>query len=322
MTEESGRKMISLVVPCYNEEEVLRLFYREAAKTADSLDDHDIEMIFVNDGSTDGTAEIMKEIAAGDSRVTYISFSRNFGKEAAMYAGLMNARGDYTAVIDADLQDPPSLLPQMIDILETQDYDCVATRRVTRKGEPKIRSFFARRFYKIINRISDADIMDGARDFRLMKRDMTDAVIAMTEHDRFSKGIFGWVGFRTCWLPYENRERAAGTTKWSFTKLLRYALSGIFDFSDSPLKPAKWIGGALTSISAVVLMISAVMSAVSHRIFLTPETLLCFILLIGGMELIQTGLLGEYTARIFADVKKRPHYIIAETNRKDIRMIG
>ena len=211
-----GFMKLSLIIPCYNEEEALPYIYEELVKVSATLSDYEIEYLFVNDGSKDHTLDKLKELAAHDERVKYFSFSRNFGKEAAMYAGFCNASGDYVAVMDADLQDPPSLLPKMLEILATGEYDSVATRRVNREGEPPIRSFFARQFYKLINKISDADIVDGARDFRLMKRDMVDAIIELNEYNRFSKGIFGWIGFRTYWLPYENVERVAGETKWSF----------------------------------------------------------------------------------------------------------
>ena len=218
---------VTLIVPCYNEEESLPIFYSAVCDVARQLPNYGISLLLVNDGSKDGTLKVMRDLAAQDERVQYLSFSRNFGKEAAMYAGFCNAKGDYVAVMDADMQDPPSLLPEMLQILETGEYDSVATRRVTRDGEPPIRSFFARMFYKLINRISEADIVDGARDFRLMKREMVDAIVSMCEYNRFSKGIFGWIGFKTKWLPYKNVERVAGETKWSFFKLFKYSLDGI-----------------------------------------------------------------------------------------------
>ena len=237
--------LLSLIVPCYNEQEALPLFYREASAVLASMD-CDYELLFINDGSRDGTLAVMKELAAADPRVLYFSFSRNFGKEAAMYAGFCNARGDYIAVMDADLQDPPSPLPEMLKILMSGEYDSVATRRADREGEPPVRSWFARRFYSLINRISDADIVDGARDFRLMTRDMKDAILSMGEYNRFSKGIFGWVGFRTFWMPYKNTERVAGQTKWSFWGLMKYAIDGILSFSQAPLDIASWFGFLMT----------------------------------------------------------------------------
>jgi len=226
--------MLSLIIPCFNEQESIPIFYEEATKTLKSIN-NDYEFIFVNDGSEDGTLKILKDLATMDDHVVYLSFSRNFGKEAAMYAGFCNAKGDIVGVMDADLQDPPSLLPEMLKLLEDDIYDSVATRRRTRSGEPPVRSFFAKNFYRLINTISDADIVDGARDFRLMKRDMIDAIISMTEYNRFSKGIFGWIGFRTYWLPYENVERIAGKTKWNFWKLFQYGIDGIISFSHVPL---------------------------------------------------------------------------------------
>lgn len=229
--------MLSIIVPCYNEQEAIPLFYEEAVSVVSTMD-VEYELLFIDDGSKDKTLSVLKELQKSDDHVNYFSFSRNFGKEAAMYAGFCNARGDYVAVMDADLQDPPSLLPEMLEKLKSGEYDSVATRRVNRDGEPPIRSWFARKFYQLINRISDADIVDGARDFRLMKREMVDAIIAMNENNRFSKGIFSWVGFRTYWLPYENRERIAGQTKWNFWKLFKYAIDGIINFSQVPLSIA------------------------------------------------------------------------------------
>ena len=240
MTEE--KKLVSLIIPCYNEQESLPCLYPEIKKAADTLSNYRFEILFVDDGSADQTGSLIKQLAREDERVQYYLFSRNFGKEAAMYAGFCNARGDYVAVLDADMQDPPSLLPEMIGILEQGAYDSVATRRVDRKGEPPIRSMFARMFYKMMRRISDADIVDGARDFRLMNRNMVDAILSLSEYNRFSKGIFGWVGFRTCWLAYENRERVAGETKWNFWKLFKYSIDGIINFSQLPLSIASWSG--------------------------------------------------------------------------------
>ncbi|MCM1234886.1 MAG: glycosyltransferase family 2 protein, partial [Ruminococcus flavefaciens] len=244
---------ISIIVPCYNEEKALPLFYQETISVLAGID-YDYEIIFVNDGSSDNTVKIMKDFAKDNEKIFWMSFSRNFGKEAAMYAGLCKASGDYAAVMDADMQDPPSLLPQMLELLETEEYDSVATRRVSRKGEPLIRSFFARQFYKLINRVSDADVVDGARDFRLMNRNMLNAIISVSEYNRFSKGIFGWIGFRTYWLPYENIERVAGETKWSFWKLFRYAVDGVINFSEAPLSIASWFGVVTTILSICALL--------------------------------------------------------------------
>ena len=260
-------KKISLIIPCYNEEESIPLFYRETTNVLKKLEEYSYEMVFVNDGSTDNTLDVLTGLAEMDDHVKYLHFSRNFGKEAAMYAGFCNVSGDYVAVMDADLQDPPSLLPQMLNILETKEYDSVATRRVSRDGEPPIRSFFARKFYQIINRISDADIVDGARDFRLMKREMVNVIVAMKEANRFSKGIFGWIGFKTYWLPYKNVERVAGETKWSFWKLFRYAVDGIINFSQTPLSIASWGGILLTFCSFIILILIIIRKLMDGRLW-------------------------------------------------------
>lgn len=308
---------ISLIIPCYNEEAALPFIYKELVLVSSQLKDYEFEYLFVNDGSSDRTLSILKELAASDPRVNYYSFSRNFGKEAAMFAGFCNAGGDYVAVMDADLQDPPSLLPQMLEILQTGEYDSVATRRVSRDGEPKIRSFFARSFYKIINKISDADIVDGARDFRLMKREMVDAIVAMNEYNRFSKGIFGWIGFRTYWLPYKNVERVAGETKWSFWGLLKYAVDGIINFSQVPLSLASYGGVFLTFISFLAI----IFVVVRRLIFGDPvsgwASLVCIITFIGGVQLFCMGIIGQYLSKTYLEAKRRPHFIISETNKKD-----
>lgn len=316
------KKSMTLIVPCYNEEDSLPIFYEAVCDVAGTLEHCDVTLLLINDGSRDRTLSIMRELAAKDSRVRYISFSRNFGKEAAMYAGFCNAKGDYVAVMDADMQDPPSLLPQMLEILETQEYDSVATRRVTREGEPPIRSFFARMFYRIINRISDADIVDGARDFRLMKREMVDAIVAMCEYNRFSKGIFGWIGFRTKWLPYKNVERVAGETKWSFWGLFKYSIDGIVNFSQAPLSIASLMGLLLTvaSFCAIVFIV------LRRLIFGDPvagwASTACIILFMGGLQLLCMGIMGQYLAKTYLEVKRRPHYIIAETNDESAKLVG
>lgn len=308
------KKSMTLIVPCYNEEASLPIFYEAVCRTVESMDHCEVTLLLVNDGSRDGTLSIMRDLAARDSRVRYISFSRNFGKEAAMYAGFCNAKGDYVAVMDADMQDPPSLLPQMLEILETQEYDSVATRRVNRDGEPPIRSFFARMFYRLINKISDADIVDGARDFRLMKREMVDAIVSMCEYNRFSKGIFGWIGFRTKWLPYQNVERVAGETKWNFWSLFKYSIEGIVNFSQAPLSVASLVGLLLT----VVSFCATLFVVVRRLIFGDPvagwASTVCIILFMGGLQLLCMGIMGQYLAKTYLEVKRRPHYIIAETN--------
>ena len=275
------------------------------------------EILLVNDGSRDKTLTVIKSLADQDDHIKYFSFSRNFGKEAAMYAGFCNAKGDYVAVMDADLQDPPSLLPKMLSILQSGEYDSVATRRVNREDEPPIRSWFARRFYKLINRISDADIVDGARDFRLMKREMVDVIISMSEYNRFSKGIFGWIGFRTYWLPYENIKRAAGTTKWNFWKLFRYAIDGIINFSDAPLRIASVFGTLMTFLSLIFLIFIIVRKLVFGDPVAGWASTICIIVFIGGIQLFCLGIMEQYVAKTYMETKKRPHYIIAETNSKD-----
>ena len=269
--------------------------------------------LFVNDGSKDKTLDILRSFAQKDSRVRYISFSRNFGKESAMYAGFQTCTGDYAAVMDADMQDPPSLLPEMYKALQTGEYDSVATRRVDRKGEPPIRSFFARCFYKIINKMSDADIVDGARDFRLMKRKMVDAIVSMGEYNRFSKGIFGWVGFRTKWLPYENVERVAGTTKWNFWKLFKYSIEGIVGFSTAPLLLAVCIGLAFCALAFIGIVFVIVRALAFGDPTSGWPSLVCIILLCSGVQLMCTGIAGEYLAKTYLEVKHRPIYIVAET---------
>lgn len=305
---------ISIIVPCYNEEASIPLFYKEATRVLQSLG-RPYEIVFVNDGSSDKTLETVRQFSQQDPHISYLSFSRNFGKESALLAGLCNVDGDYVAVMDADLQDPPSLLPQMLSILETEDYDCVATRRATRKGEPPVRSWFAHQFYKIINKISDADIMDGARDFRLMRRNMVEAILSMNEYNRFSKGIFGWVGFKTFWLSYENVERVAGETKWSFWKLFRYAIDGIINFSRTPLSMASWFGICMTLVSFLCL----IFVVVRRLIFGDPvsgwASTICTLLFVSGLQLFCLGIIGQYIAKIYAETKHRPHFIISESNK-------
>ena len=308
---------LSLIVPCYNEEEALPFFYAEVDKISALLNGYEVEMLLVDDGSKDKTLEVVKELAKKDKRVKYLSFSRNFGKEAAMYAGFCNVTGDLVAVMDADMQDPPSLLPKMIRIIEEEGYDSVATRRVTRKGEPKIRSFFARMFYKIMGKISDVDLVDGARDFRLMKRKMVDAIVAMSETNRFSKGIFGWIGFKTYWLEYENVKRVAGQTKWSFWKLFKYSMEGITNFSDAPLQIASWSGIFFTFIAVVALLVVFIRAlCFGDKVAGWPSTI-CIILFVGGVQLFCLGMIGQYISKIFRETKKRPIYIVSETNKED-----
>ncbi|MCI8494255.1 MAG: glycosyltransferase family 2 protein [Lachnospiraceae bacterium] len=312
--------MITLIVPCYNEQESLPIFYKEVTAVVQKIKS-DYELLFINDGSRDDTLTILRSLAKKDSHVTYLSFSRNFGKEAAMYAGFCNAHGEYVAVMDADMQDPPSLLPKMLEILESGEYDSVATRRADRKGEPPIRSWFARKFYHIINKISDADIVDGARDFRLMKREMVDAIVSMSEYNRFSKGIFGWIGFRTYWLPYENVERVAGETKWNFWKLFKYAIDGIINFSQAPLSIASWFGIFMTFCSFLLLFGIVVRKAMFGDPVAGWASTVCVIIFIGGIQLFCLGIMGQYIAKTYLETKHRPHFIISETNGEDVKKV-
>ena len=311
-------KQVSLIIPCYNEQEVLPLFHKEVTSVLSQMDDIGYELIFVDDGSKDDTLCCLRELAKKDPHVTYLSFSRNFGKEAAMYAGFCRAGGDYAAVMDADMQDPPSMLPEMLAILENGDYDSVAARCVNREGEPLIRSWFARQFYKLINKISNADIVDGARDFRLMKHNMVEAVVSMGEYNRFSKGIFGWIGFRTYWMPYKNVERAAGETKWNFWKLFRYAVDGIINFSQAPLSIASCFGMIMTFCSFLLLVLIVIRKLLFGDPVAGWASTVCIIVLIGGLQMFCLGVMGQYVARIYIETKHRPHYIIAETNGEDV----
>ncbi len=312
--------LLSLIVPCYNEQEALPLLYKSVTAVLSEME-CSYELILVNDGSADDTLSVMKRLAEKDDHVLYLSFSRNFGKEAAMYAGFCNARGDYVAVMDADMQDPPVLLPEMLHILEQGEYDSVATRRVSRAGEPLVRSWFARMFYRLINKISDADIVDGARDFRMMKREMADAVVSMGEYNRFSKGIFGWVGFRTFWLEYENAERVAGETKWSFWKLFRYAVDGIINFSQTPLSIASWFGMFMTFFSFLMLIFIVVRRLVFGDPVAGWASTVCVVIFIGGIQMFCLGIMGQYIAKTYMESKKRPHCIISETNMEDAKKI-
>lgn len=309
------KKTVSIVVPCYNEEESIPLYYDAVKKLFDNeLASCELEVIFVDDGSRDKTLEVMKKYAHADKRIKYISFSRNFGKESAIYAGLEHASGTYIAVMDVDLQDPPHLLIDMIDCLDNEDIDIVGTRRVTRKGEPPVRSFFARLFYKWINKMSDVPIVDGARDYRLMKRKVVDSILDVKEYNRFSKGIFSWVGFKTKWLEYENIERVAGETKWSFFKLLIYAIDGIVAFSTQPLTVSAVVG----VLMSIIALISLIFIVVRRLIFGDPvagwASMVSFILFIGGIQMFFTGIVGIYLSKTYLETKHRPIYISREDN--------
>lgn len=303
---------ISVIVPCYNEQESIGLFYEEIYKVAAEME-YAFEFLFINDGSTDETLNCLKELHAKDARVNYISFSRNFGKEAAIYAGFVKASGDYVVMMDADLQDPPHLLPKMMEYIK-EGYDSVATRRVTRKGEPPIRSFFARMFYKIINKISNVDIVDGARDYRLMTAQMKQAILSMSEYNRFSKGIFGWVGFQTKWLEYENVKRAAGETKWSFWKLFLYSLEGIMAFSTMPLVLASMFGILFCVLAFALILFIIVRTMVFGDPVAGWPSLACMMFFIGGVQLFCQGISGQYLSKTYLETKQRPKYIIKETN--------
>lgn len=305
-------KKISIVVPCYDEEEALPLFYEAVEKVVRKMDVK-VEYWFVNDGSTDKTLAELRRFHEKNTNVHYISFSRNFGKEAALYAGLQAATGDYVVNMDADLQDPPYFLPIMYKLLQTSEWDCIGTRRTDRNGESKIKSFFSGMFYKFINRVSNTHIVPGARDYRMMTRQMVDAVLSLKEYSRFSKGIFSWVGFRTKYLDYQNVERVAGKSDWTTWELFKYAFAGIADFSQAPLNIAVWIG----SVSFIISIISLIVVIVRHII--NPNTdvfgwasLVSIILLIGGLQLLCIGIIGRYIGKIFLQVKKRPIYIIQE----------
>lgn len=305
---------ISIVVPCYNEEAALGYFYEEMNRITEMMGSVSFELLFIDDGSKDETLSRIRQLADRDQRVRYVSFSRNFGKEAAIYAGLKNASGDFVAIMDADLQDPPALLPEMYRIVTEEGYDSVATRRVTRKGEPPVRSFFARMFYRIMNKISPTDMVDGARDYRLMNRKFVDALLQMSEYNRFSKGLFGWVGYRTKWLEFENVERVAGETKWSFWKLFKYSLEGIVAFSTMPLTLAS-VFGMISFAAAFVFIVFIILR---RLIFGDPvagwASTVTIVLFLGGIQLFCMGILGQYLAKTYLETKNRPVYLVGESN--------
>lgn len=310
-------RLISIIVPCYNEAEAVPYFYDAITEQSALMRDKygvDFEYIFVDDGSKDNTLEVVKEYASRNYRVKYISFSRNFGKEAAMYAGLEQSKGDFAAIMDADLQDPPYMLSDMYEAIVHEGYDCAATRRVTRKGEPKLRSFFARRFYRIMNRISKTEVVDGARDYRLMTRQVVDAILDIGEYNRFSKGIFGWVGFKTKWLEFENTERVAGETKWSFWKLFLYSLDGITDFSTVPLAVASVIGMLFCIIAFIMIVVIIAKTLIFGDPVAGYPSLVCIIFFIAGVQTFCVGIVGQYLAKTYLETKKRPIYIIREQN--------
>lgn len=311
---------ISVIVPCYNEQEALPFFYEAIGKIAGKMKQEynvDYEFVFVDDGSRDRTLEILRDFAKKDERVKYISFSRNFGKESAIYAGLEHVTGDYISMMDADLQDPPELLMEMYQEIKKDEYDCIGTRRVTRKGEPPIRSFFAHCFYKLMNKISKAEIVDGARDFRLMTRQMVNAILDVKEYNRFSKGIFGWVGFKTKWLEYENIERVAGNTKWSFWKLFLYSLDGIVAFSTVPLSVASAFGMLFLFIAFIMIVFIIAKTLIFGDPVAGYPSMMCVMFFIGGIQLFSIGVLGQYLSKTYLETKNRPIYIIKETEKSE-----
>ena len=305
-------KKISVIVSCYNEEESLPLFYKEISKVMESMSNYQFELIFVNDGSKDNTLKIIKELNSQDKKVRYVSFSRNFGKEAAMLAGLDYSTGDYVTLMDSDLQDPPKMLPEMVKYIE-EDYDCVGTRRVTRKGEPPIRSFFARRFYKIINHMSKVEMVDGARDYRLMTRQMVDSIISCREYNRYSKGLWSFVGYKTKWIEFENVERVAGETKWSFWKLFKYAIEGIVAFTTVPLTIAAFLGILFCIIAFIMILVIICKTLIWGDPVGGWPSLACIIIFVSGIQLFFMGIFGEYLAKTYLETKKRPIYIVKET---------
>jgi glycosyltransferase involved in cell wall biosynthesis len=307
-------ELLSVIVPSFNEEQSIPYFYEAFLKERENFKvfQVELELIFVDDGSKDRTLQIIKELRSRDETIHYISFSRNFGKEAAIYAGLEHAKGDYVVIMDADLQDPPAYLVPMYRAIKEEGYDSVATRRVTRKGEPVIRSFFARMFYKIMNRISDTEIVDGARDYRLMTRQMVDSILELKEYNRFTKGIYGWVGFKTKWLEYENVNRVAGETKWSFWKLFQYSMEGIMAFSTVPLAIASWVGIILCFVAAFFILVIIFRKLIFGDPTSGWPSLACIIIFIGGIQLFCIGILGQYLSKTYLETKNRPIYICKE----------
>lgn len=305
---------IAIVIPCYNEEEAIPLYYQEMCRVMKMMRDETFELVFVDDGSSDATLEELRVLAKQDHRCRYLSFSRNFGKEAAIYAGLSHVDADYTAVMDVDLQDPPVMIPQMFQMLQQGNWDCVATRRADREGEPRIRSFLSDSFYKVINKISGTPIVNGARDFRMMKRNMVEAVLSMSEYNRFSKGIFQWVGFRTVWLDFKNTERSAGTTKWSMRKLFSYSLEGIMGFSVAPLSLASAAGLLFCIISLAMILFIIIRTLLFSDPVAGWPSLACIIFLVGGIQLFCIGIVGQYLSKTYLETKRRPIYILKETD--------
>ena len=307
-------ELVTIIVPCYNEEAAIPIFYDELSAVIDGMKDYEFQIIFIDDGSSDSSREKIRELSDRDKRVEFIFFSRNFGKEAGMYAGLQHSKGDYTVIMDVDLQDPPSLLPEMISGIRDEGYETVATRRVNRKGEPNIRSFFARMFYRIMNHITDVELVDGARDFRMMSRKFVNALLMYRENNRFSKGLFGSVGFKTKWIEYENVKRSAGETKWSFFKLVKYSIEGIVAFSTMPLMIASVIGIIMCIFAVVFIIFIIVRKLIMGDPVAGWPSLVCIISFIGGIQLFALGVIGQYLAKTYLEIKDRPIYIVDETN--------
>lgn len=308
--------MISIIVPCFNEQEVIPIFFNELEKTRKKLNT-DFEYIFIDDGSTDGTLDVIRSLSKEKNYVRFISFSRNFGKESALYAGLKASNGSLVTVMDADLQDPPELLPQMIELIETTDVDCVGTRRLNRKGEPPIRSLFAKTFYKLINKISDTEMIDGVRDYRLMTRQMVDSILELKEYNRFSKGIFSWVGYKTIYISYENKERTKGKSSWTFWSLFKYSIDGIINFSETPLNIASFFGVISCVFSTIAMIFIIIRYLIQGDPTVGWASIVTIILFLGGIQLLGIGILGKYISKIFLETKNRPIFIVKETEKQD-----
>lgn len=308
--------MISIIVPCFNEQEVIPIFFNELEKTRKKLNT-DFEYIFIDDGSTDGTLDVIRSLSKEKNYVRFISFSRNFGKESALYAGLKASNGSLVTVMDADLQDPPELLPQMIELIETTDVDCVGTRRLNRKGEPPIRSLFAKTFYKLINKISDTEMIDGVRDYRLMTRQMVDSILELKEYNRFSKGIFSWVGYKTIYISYENKERTKGKSSWTFWSLFKYSIDGIINFSETPLNIASFFGVISCVFSTIAMIFIIIRYLIQGDPAVGWASIVTIILFLGGIQLLDIGILGKYISKIFLETKNRPIFIVKETEKQD-----
>lgn len=312
--QKATPELLSIIVPCHNEQDALPVFIRELQLVEIAQYPTDIEIILIDDGSTDDTLTVMRQLAEQHKEIRYVSFSRNFGKESAMLAGFQMAKGDYVVVMDADLQDPPALLPAMLQAIREEGYDCAGTRRTTRAGEPVIRSFFARLFYRLINVVSSTRLVDGARDYKMLSRATVNAILALPEYNRFSKGLYEWIGFRTKWFEYENVERVAGETKWSFWKLFKYSLEGIVAFSTAPLALASLLGIGFLLVSLLSILLLCIRQLVWHDSVDGWTSMVCIIVFLCGLQLFSLGIMGQYLSRMYLEIKRRPHYIIAESS--------